>query len=280
MMNNLKRKLRSRRGASMILAMVFMLFCAFVGGSVLASATANAYRVAQLAEEQDYLLERSAALLLSDQMKLNEGEYLRLRIVDEERSTQNVRILDGGGFKKEGAPAISRVITCDLETNTVLTDLQRVMVETAVQRYLYTNPPYYIGEGDAKQLLMPGIPLCTGFSSNNFVNYLKIPETGSEEPALNGNIAVEVSIPGLTVDGYSATYSCGKGDDAYTFVIGFGEDGQMKLTCDAFKGINVLENVVMPPVDNGSNVTQQVTSTYKTTTISWSDPFVEKGGMA
>lgn len=280
MMKNLKRKLCSRRGVSMILAMVFMLFCAFVGGSVLASATANAYRVAQLAEEQDYLLERSAALLLSDQMKLNEGEYLRLRIVDEERSTQNVRILDGGGIKKEGSPIIGRVITCDLETNAALTDLQRVMVETAVQRYLYNNPPYYIGEGDSKQLLIPKRPECTGFSSNSFVDTLVIPESGSDDPALEGNIAVQVSVPGLDIDGYAATYSCGRGEDAYSFVIGFGEDGQMKLTCDAFKGISVLENVVMPPVDNGSNLTQQVTSTYKTTTISWSDPFVEKGGIA
>ena len=65
-MKHIKKKLRSRLGASLILAMVFMLFCSFVGGSVLASATANAQRVAQLAEQQDFLLERSAALLASD----------------------------------------------------------------------------------------------------------------------------------------------------------------------------------------------------------------------
>ena len=49
-MNKILRKLRSKAGESMILAMVFMLFCSFVGGSVLASATANAQRVAQAAE--------------------------------------------------------------------------------------------------------------------------------------------------------------------------------------------------------------------------------------
>ena len=82
-MNKIQQKLRSRAGASMILAMVFMLFCSFIGGTVLASATANAQRVAQMAEQQDFLLERSAALLASDQLQLDDGKYLRMSIKDE-----------------------------------------------------------------------------------------------------------------------------------------------------------------------------------------------------
>ena len=79
-MNKIQQKLRSRAGASMILARMFMMFCAFIGGTVLASATANAQRVAQMAEQQDFLLERSAALMASDQLQLESGKYLRLSI--------------------------------------------------------------------------------------------------------------------------------------------------------------------------------------------------------
>ena len=60
-MNNLKRTLRSSRGASMILALVFLMFSVFVGGSVLAVATANSARIQhQTDTQQQFLRQRSA----------------------------------------------------------------------------------------------------------------------------------------------------------------------------------------------------------------------------
>ena len=78
MMSKLQRKLRSRTGASMILALLFLMFCSFVGSSVLVSATANAYRVKLYGEQQDFLDQRSAALLLSDELQVPEGQRFRL----------------------------------------------------------------------------------------------------------------------------------------------------------------------------------------------------------
>jgi len=60
----------------MLIALVFMLFCVFVGGSVLAAATANGARLKQSAqEEQDYLSARSAALLTETQL-LSDGSTI------------------------------------------------------------------------------------------------------------------------------------------------------------------------------------------------------------
>ena len=40
-MKRIKTKLHDRSGASIIIALVYLLICAFVGGTVLAAATAN-----------------------------------------------------------------------------------------------------------------------------------------------------------------------------------------------------------------------------------------------
>ena len=61
-MNCLRAKLKSERGASILLAMVFFLLCLTVGGVVLTAATASAGRIAsQRQTQQDYLTASSAA---------------------------------------------------------------------------------------------------------------------------------------------------------------------------------------------------------------------------
>ena len=53
----------------MLIAIVFMLFCVFIGGSVLAAATVNGSRLKKSVEsEQAYLSQRSAALLIAEQL--------------------------------------------------------------------------------------------------------------------------------------------------------------------------------------------------------------------
>ncbi len=76
-MQKINRKLRSERGASLVFAMVFMLFCAFVGGSVLAAATANGGRIQSQADNQQaYLNPRSVASVLSDDLAAPEKNKL------------------------------------------------------------------------------------------------------------------------------------------------------------------------------------------------------------
>lgn len=70
-MNAFKRKLSSKSGASIMIALLFFLICAIVGGIVLTSATSNAGRTANLREEQQsYLSVSSAAKLVEDELAL------------------------------------------------------------------------------------------------------------------------------------------------------------------------------------------------------------------
>ena len=63
------KKLQSDRGATMILAMVFMLICVFVGGSVLTAASVNGGRLANArSDQQDLLNQRSIAAVIASEL--------------------------------------------------------------------------------------------------------------------------------------------------------------------------------------------------------------------
>lgn len=63
-MNALKNKWRSRRGASILLALLFLLICLMVGSSVLMAAASNAGKIKSNKEEQQKYLTLSSALEL------------------------------------------------------------------------------------------------------------------------------------------------------------------------------------------------------------------------
>ncbi|MEG1578146.1 MAG: hypothetical protein RR336_05210 [Oscillospiraceae bacterium] len=66
-MHAICQKLQSRRGASMLMALLFFLLAAMVGAVILAAASANADKLAnRKQEQQDYLTISSAARFLQD----------------------------------------------------------------------------------------------------------------------------------------------------------------------------------------------------------------------
>lgn len=68
-MNCLKRKLESERGASILLALLFLLVCMMVGASVLAAAASNAGKIrSNQTEQQRYLTLSSAIQLVADEI--------------------------------------------------------------------------------------------------------------------------------------------------------------------------------------------------------------------
>ena len=273
-MKKIHNKLRSRVGASMILAMVFMLFCAFIGGSVLASATANAQRVAQMAEQQDFLLERSAALLLSDQLQLDDGEYLRLTVVDQKQNIQAVTVGNGGVVVPiDGKVMQQRVITFQLSASQELTHMHRLMVESTVLRYLREN-----AEGESPVVKLENFPDdITSTTKFQFKNT----NTDPDDPTIVDNLTVNCGDE--RIPDYTANLSVGRDTDLYDFFVDFGENSQLKLTMNAYSGSSnpiVIENP--PSVDNGTyfenNATVQITVESTQTSISWKDPLIEKGG--
>lgn len=74
MMRAISRKLRGQRGASMLLALLFLLICSMVAASILMAAAANAGKQrSNLEEHQTYLALSSAVSTLCDE--LNRSEY-------------------------------------------------------------------------------------------------------------------------------------------------------------------------------------------------------------
>ena len=84
-MKLLEKKIRSNTGATLIIAIVFMMFCIFIGGSILAAASANGARVEKaVSAEQEYLSLRSAALLLNEELRAGNDKGTSLNIVNDD----------------------------------------------------------------------------------------------------------------------------------------------------------------------------------------------------
>lgn len=288
-MNKFKKKLRSRAGASMILALVFMLFCSFVGSSVLASATANAQRVAQLAEQQDFMLQRSAALLMADQFRLGNSQYLRLNVVDSVKTINEVNVGNGGVVTPTGEKEEKRVISFTLTTNvTNLSQMQRLMVESTVWRYLRENTQ---GETRPVQVTVLNFPTA---SMDNFLQTYTYPSVESDSKEIGGTMEVSVtpkavgstSATTVSIPDYEATFSSGRGSELYDFFVSFGEDSQVRMTMNGYSGSSNPITVESPATegyltgDDDSTGTGyvQITTVSSQITISWQKPLVEKGG--
>lgn len=288
MMSKLQRKLRSRTGASMLLALVFLLFCSFIGGSVLVSATANAYRVAQVAEQQDFLNQRSAALLLGDELQLEPGQQFRLSVVDAYRTTKEVTVGNGGTVQETGNAVTERIITFQLTTNdTDVTEMQRLMLEATVWRYLRENAA---DEEKATKVELIGFPGASGLGDFWFA-YSGVSVTGNtvsvsstDNTPIKGAMTVTGSASTVAMPSYTANFSSGKGTELYDFHVDFGDLSQLRLTMNAFSGTSDPITVNAPategylPGTNSGTGYIKVTTVSTQTSISWDDPKVEKGG--
>lgn len=279
-MNKIQQKLRSQAGASMILAMMFMMFCAFIGGTVLASATANAQRVAQMAEQQDFLLERSAALMASDQLRLESGKYLRLSIKDEISVIQEAgEVAPGSGTivpLPDGYKTEVRSIYFQVLTNAPLSSMHRLMIESTVWRYLDEYDP----EETAVSLSFVGFP--GGVTATNQFQFQPVIQEHTIEGALNvSSTAIDTTV---SIPDYIAYFSSGRDQDLFDFFVHFGEKSQVRMTMNAFSGTGSPITVPDPattgsvPGDPDPSGYIQVTRTSTTTTVSWEDPLIEKGG--
>lgn len=286
-MKKIQRKLRSKTGASMILALVFLMFCSFVGGSVLVSATANAYRVAHLAEQQDFLNQRSAALLLGDELQLEPGQQFRLHVVDAYKTTKEVNIVNGGGVVETGRSATERVITFQLITNdTDVTELQRLMLESTVWRYLREK----VADEECTVVLTnfgSGITDLDDFwytYSGVTVSGSTITVSSTNTDPIEGTMNVTGTAANVTLPSYTANFSSGLGEELFDFHVDFGELSQLRLTMDAFSGTSNPITVSAPATEGviaglaSPTGYIQVTTRSTQTTISWDDPLVEKGG--
>lgn len=199
-MNKMQRKLRSKDGATIILALVFLMFCMFLGGSVLAAAAANSYRTRQVEQQQAELNIRSAARLVADELTAQAGSELQLTIVDV---TQEV-----GGVKDHS-------IIMQLPEGTNLTAMQQLVVETAVWQYVRQNSL------DTGNITLTNFPVSS--MSKFWYQYT------------SGDVTGTVTLKSPVDDSATPAYFISKnGTGLYSFYVTLGDENQLSVSMNAF----------------------------------------------
>ena len=231
------QKLNSKQGASMIIAMVFMLLCIFVGGSVLTAATANASRAKFQARQQDDLNERSAATLIAGELKADDGVQLKLTVYEDASA---IRFSVSGGRH--------------------MTGMQRMVFESAIRSYLLS--------AEKKNVIIEGFTYDT---KNEFGGTVEKPVSDPKDfwipqPAgLSGPVTGTFHLKGesgeLSLADFDMLISCRD----YNITVTFGENSSLKVTMPAYTGKKEI------PAEDSSVLLTTVT------VISWVDPKIEKG---
>lgn len=247
-MKSMIQKLSSKSGASMLLALVFLLFCLMVGGSVLSAATANGSRAARKkTDQQDYLSQRSASLLLADMLKSTDDSAMQLTIKD---------VTTEGKNSDDTETVKTRNITFMIHGNSGDSELQMLLYELGMAKYLGTL------DSSAEY-------------SSNYINFEDGYSFSSvDAPAPNGEISVALSAEGMT-DTLSARYYTNTDGDffidyAVTPPVAEGEETQPPQHSYVTLSMKCYTAPGNPVTVNG------VTTT--TTVIRWDDPVIEKGG--
>ncbi len=283
----------------MILVLVFLLFCTFIGGSVLAVASANGARARHLSEEeQQFLNQRSAVSLMQDALTkeytVKDGTETKkitppqpILSIDVITTTkQPVKITQGGGVVNDGAPTKSITFVCKAEKSDYAKPaLQRLVYESAVLRVLDMYN-YSATNGDSVKLenlvFMPlsGSVSVTLTDIDQF--WLKDTNIGNLTITLNEGENGEGAQLG---DPVQAHVLCSAGDDPYHFYITFGEDGkeaQASLKMNAMVSERPGQDSsdsFEPRSDSDTSLQYKVTNTTSTVVISWQSPEIVKGGI-
>lgn len=254
-MLSIKRKLRSQRGASMLLAMVFLMFCLFIGGSVLAAATANGSRVEHLKnDQQDYLSQRSAMLLMSELLVGKDGKELQVMITDVTKVT---------------TPADGSEATTDRTVTISCPTLDADATPTAVQKMLFTASALnYLNDANTPT---PEKPLTADdFTFSKNVGITTVPSEGG----LTGTITVALSVASGEAGGTATTIP----DLPLSYTI-----SETDLTLTVTGTSSSIRLVMDGSIGEGNENTVTVgntTTTTKTTVVRWSKPVIEKGEVA
>ena len=253
---SLRRRLVSRRGASIIIALVFFLICAFVGGTVLAAATANGGRIGtRKTAQQDFFSQRSAAQLLQEQFTANGSNVL---IVTKTTTVVSKTATTGTVYD-------TPVVALNFSAPDGASGISRVLYQAAVRQYLAQN-----------------------VSSGITLTFRNFKFGGSAEPTsvsgfcpLSGTLAVTLKdSSGASLSQLASSYAMGADSASpYAFDVLFGDgSSQMALSLPA----TVQQTNPSPSIttDYYYDYYQTTTVTASVTTISWGDPVIAKGDAA
>lgn len=241
-MSQFKRRLRSTRGSSMFLAMVFFLLCFFVGGSVLAAATANGGRLTRSQESMaSYYAQRSAVTLLREQFTNPTKTSIKLN------TTNNTIITTTSGgvttMEKQQPSYDYKVVYGDNQTA-----LQELASNAAVAVYKEHN-----------------------IEDSRLTSWTGITYQGVFTIELDGKTSAKVQ--------YVCNYtdSGDFGDIVFYVYTNDLSDSQFSLMVPA--SVNVVKTTSNASV-TGDNTLTITRTTTESVNITWGTPEIQKGGAA
>lgn len=278
-MNQIKRKLHSKQGASLLIAMVYLIFAVFIGGSVLAAASANGYRIEHLSDQQDYLNQRSAALMLAEEMDFGTVSNISLDARYSTTTIQPVIIKPNGEIVNNGDDVeVTYALSFKINYNGKVDALHRVMFESAILRYIEQND--------------------MGSMTPTFQNFVYDNGTAAGETITSldqfwtldrvnciGNIHITGTKGGEIFTDYTARYTSGKNDRLYDFIVDFGDFSQITIVMSGNSGTRPQRGTPeykdsYIPIGSELEYAKRMVTEVERTVITWEAPVINKGGTA
>lgn len=287
-MKSKKFKLQERSGSSMILALVFLLFSVFVGGSVLTAATVNADRIKYESDQQEYLDERSSAYLIVDLLKCDPRKLPQMTAITEtvtktNRVTGEVKKTVGTTIRipdSDAAPTAMQVMLYQSAVFRYIYETKTDPATISVQHYINENPSLrkintdlWIGArpaGDPAPELIYTIDHYWAWDSINLTERENCTKCGMQMRETGGKLT------GYTFD---VTAQCVGGDDLtkYDFDVDFGVKSQLKVHMDA----STAKSPTTTETSTEKNAAGQlldVKTEIENIGIYWDNPVILKGG--
>lgn len=258
-MHSCKHKLRSQAGSSILLALMFMLIITFVGGSVLVSATGNAGRLNRMRERRQlYLSQRSAAILLKEQLSFQTGAN-RLTIETQQTKTT---ITDNTSGLTNTSVDVTKSPKVTPPAADKCSNLHPLLFQTAVSKYFND---VLVPQSNGAQLENP-VP------NDDWFGESAIPKT-----PISGEISMQVVKAGNVSETVSGTYTCEFKNEGRTmlFRVSFGQ-----ISVVVRGDIRTTQIPVTPETTVVGNIRTEVQQSGEKTVITWQAPTIVKGGAA
>lgn len=245
-------KLKDRSGASMIIALVFFLVCAMVGGVILTAASANVGRMArERLASQRRLAVTSAAQLIAGDLRDTEfrGVYCRVETV-----TTTIHTTPGADGEE------------DVTSTSVARDEK---TEKAPEK-----TGFFGSSSLLKISALPGISQLY-YSKLAAENVGGIADAPPAEP-----IACRLSFGAMEEQGIPAVEGVLEIDQEYgVTVLLSDEEGGSRLTMTFAPVVSLPVTSTETRNEEAADSATKTTSTYYTTTVTWDEPVITGGGQ-
>ena len=246
-------------GDPILLAIVFFLLCLFVGGSVLAAATANGGRIVnQKAVRQDYYTQRSAALLLQDQF--SNAAQLNINMIAETKMT-----ITSGGTTSVVLEKTYSTRFVESENQTKLQDL----VSRAVANLFWSNNTLGTSYSDY-------------FKPESKVYYNDVEIASADSSLYAGSGSLELLLQGSTqpiVVDYVCEFMSNEEFAGVTFIIK-GDGGKSLFDLFVPASVNVQKSTGSKPSEDLNNVLVVTRIDTQSVIVTWGNPVIRKGGAS